>query len=176
VSDTTIRVRVWSEHTAPRAVFPDDINGAVAAALREDPGLQVSTAELVDPDNGVPQAELAQTDVLVWWGHLLHRNVPDAAVDRIVARVRDGGMGFVALHSTRCASIRMWAACQRRSAHCYRPAALTLRWLLSLSTRSGATSGSVYQGTEGLARTRVIDACYQSAGEGREVAVVTDHL
>jgi trehalose utilization protein len=99
VSDTTIRVRVWSEHTAPRAVFPDDINGAVAAALREDPGLQVSTAELVDPDDGVPQAELAQTDVLVWWGHLLHRKVTDAAVDRIVTRVRDGGMGFVALHS-----------------------------------------------------------------------------
>jgi predicted dehydrogenase len=33
-----------------------------------------------------------------------------------------------------------------------------------------------YQGTEGLARSRIIDACYQSASEGREVAVVTDHL
>lgn len=99
MSDETIRVRVWSEHTAPRAVYPDDINGAVAAALRQDPGLQVSTAELVDPDDGVSAADLEQTDVLVWWGHLLHRKVTDAAVQRIVARVRDGGMGFVALHS-----------------------------------------------------------------------------
>lgn len=99
MSDETIRVRVWSEHTAPRAVYPDDINGAVAAALRQDPGLQVSTAELVDPDDGVSAADLEQTDVLVWWGHLLHRKVTDAAVQRIVARVRDDGMGFVALHS-----------------------------------------------------------------------------
>lgn len=99
MSDETIRVRVWSEHTAPRAVYPDDINGAVAAALRQDPELQVSTAELVDPDDGVSAADLEQTDVLVWWGHLLHRKVTDAAVERIVARVRDDGMGFVALHS-----------------------------------------------------------------------------
>lgn len=33
-----------------------------------------------------------------------------------------------------------------------------------------------HQGAEGLARTRIIDACYQSASEGREVAVVTDDL
>jgi predicted dehydrogenase len=32
-----------------------------------------------------------------------------------------------------------------------------------------------HQGAEGLARTRIIDACYQSASEGREVTVVTDH-
>jgi predicted dehydrogenase len=33
-----------------------------------------------------------------------------------------------------------------------------------------------HQGAEGLARTRIIDACYQSASQGREVTVVTDHL
>jgi len=99
VPDEAIRVRVWSEHTAPKAVYPDDINGAVAAALRQDPRLQVTTAELVDPDEGLSANDLEQTDVLVWWGHLLHRRVTDAAVERIVNRVRDGGMGFVALHS-----------------------------------------------------------------------------
>jgi predicted dehydrogenase len=33
-----------------------------------------------------------------------------------------------------------------------------------------------HQGAEGLARTRIIDACYQSASEGREVSVITDRL
>lgn len=99
MSEQPIRVLAWSEHTAPKAVFPDDINGAVAAALREDTALQVDTAELVDPGDGVPDDVLARTDVLVWWGHLLHRKVSDDAVARIVARVRDDGMGFVALHS-----------------------------------------------------------------------------
>lgn len=99
MSEQPIRVLVWSEHTAPKAIYPDDINGAVAAGLREDPQLSVDTAELVDPDDGVSAATLAGTDVLVWWGHLLHRRVTDLAVARIVARVRDGGMGFVGLHS-----------------------------------------------------------------------------
>lgn len=94
-----IRVLAWSEHTAPKAVFPDDINGAVAAELRGDPQLWVDTAELIDPDDGLSEQTLANTDVLVWWGHLLHRRVSDEAVARIVARVRDDGMGFVALHS-----------------------------------------------------------------------------
>lgn len=96
---TPIRVRVWSEHTAPKSVFPDDINGAVAEGLRTDPELSVTTAELVDDDDGVSENALADTDVLVWWGHLLHRRVRDTSVDRIAAAVTDRGMGFVALHS-----------------------------------------------------------------------------
>lgn len=99
MSQSSVRVLAWSEHTAPKAVFPDDINNAVAGALCEDPQLTVTTAELVDPGDGVPEEVLASTDVLVWWGHLLHGRVTDAAVARIAAQVRDGGMGFVALHS-----------------------------------------------------------------------------
>lgn len=95
-----IRVRVWSEHTARRAYYPDDINGAVAEGLRLDDGLSVTTAELVDEGDGVPETELARTDVLVWWGHQLHRYVADDAVDRVVRHVRERGMGFVALHSS----------------------------------------------------------------------------
>ena len=95
-----IRVRVWSEHTAKRAVYPNDINGAVADILRADNDLEVTTAELVDDGDGVPEEVLAETDVLVWWGHLLHRNVSDEAVERIVRHVNDRGMGFLALHSS----------------------------------------------------------------------------
>ncbi|HEX3814752.1 MAG TPA: ThuA domain-containing protein [Mycobacteriales bacterium] len=95
-----IRVRVWSEHTASRAVYPNDINGAVADILRPDSGLSVTTAELVDIDHGVSDEQLAQTDVLVWWGHQLHRNVSDDAVERIVRHVKERGMGFLSLHSS----------------------------------------------------------------------------
>ncbi|OIV38238.1 hypothetical protein BIV57_06805 [Mangrovactinospora gilvigrisea] len=98
-----IRVRVWSEHTAPKTVYPNDINGAVAAGLCGDIDLAVKTAELMDEGDGVTEADLAATDVLVWWGHMLHRRVGDDAVERIVAAVRDRGMGFVALHSSHMA-------------------------------------------------------------------------
>ncbi|HEY8456388.1 MAG TPA: ThuA domain-containing protein, partial [Actinopolymorphaceae bacterium] len=100
-----IRVLVWSEHTAPKEMYPYDINGAVADGLRQDPdqSFAVSTAELVDPGQGVPEEVLAQTDVLAWWGHLLHWAVRDETVDRIERHVKERGMGFLALHSSHMA-------------------------------------------------------------------------
>ena len=99
-SDTMVlRVRVWSEGTAPRSVYPEDIRGAVAAFLKEDDNIEVTTGTFIDDEQGVSEADIANVDVLVWWGHLLHRNVFDVTVERIVRHVRERGMGFVALHS-----------------------------------------------------------------------------
>mgnify|MGYP001637638159 FL=1 len=41
---------------------------------------------------------LSSTDLLVWWGHCLHHEVPDALAEKIAARVQ-GGMGAIFLHS-----------------------------------------------------------------------------
>ncbi len=93
------KVVVWSEGTAPKAVYPDDINGAVAEGLKCLAGWEVIKASLSDPDQGLSDERLNQCDVLVWWGHTKHRVVKDELVEKIVRRVRDEGMGFVALHS-----------------------------------------------------------------------------
>ncbi len=95
-------ILVWSEGTAPTSVYPNDIRGAVADALASLPGggYVVKTATLSDPDQGVSQATLDDTAVLFWWGHQRHGRVTDETVARIVRRVREGGMGFVALHSS----------------------------------------------------------------------------
>ncbi|GAC1691065.1 MAG: trehalose utilization protein ThuA [Gemmatimonadaceae bacterium] len=93
------RVIVWSEGTAPVAVYPDDIRGAVAEGLRPLDGWEVTTATITDVDQGVSQASLDAADVLIWWGHRKHGEVTDASVERIVRRVKDGGMGFIAMHS-----------------------------------------------------------------------------
>lgn len=103
MNDSKIRVLVWSEHTAPKEMYPNDINGAVADGFRGDPALSVSIAELVDPGQGVPEEVLEQTDVLAWWGHMLHRQVHDSTVDRIERHVKERGMGFLALHSSHMA-------------------------------------------------------------------------
>lgn len=94
-----VRVHVWSEGTAPKRAYPQDINGAVAAFLRTDDNLRITTGTFTDDDQGVGEATLANTDVLIWWAHLLHRSVQDANVGRVVRHVRERGMGFVALHS-----------------------------------------------------------------------------
>jgi trehalose utilization protein len=95
-------VVVWSEGTAPKGVYPNDINGAIAEGLRASEQLKewdVVVANLSDPDQGLPDALLAKADVLVWWGHKKHGEVKDELVNRIEKRVKEEGMGFIALHS-----------------------------------------------------------------------------
>ena len=98
---TDPRVLVWNEHRHERKnpevarLYPDGIHGAVAAGLREA-GLDVRTATLDDPDQGL--GDLDWADVLVWWGHIAHDEVADTNVDRVQARVLEG-MGFIGLHS-----------------------------------------------------------------------------
>jgi len=93
------RVVVWSECTAPKNMYPNDINGAIADTLRTLKGWEVITANLDQPDQGISDELLKSTDVLVWWGHKKHGKVNDDLVKRIVQRVKEDGMGFISLHS-----------------------------------------------------------------------------
>lgn len=95
-----IRVLCWSEGTAPTAIYPKDISGAVADALRAAGEFEVHTAALSDPDQGLSDAALAGADVLFWWGHQRHDQVHDDRVAAVVQRVRDNRLGLVALHSS----------------------------------------------------------------------------
>jgi trehalose utilization protein len=98
-----LRVTIWNEHRHERedpavaAVYPEGIHTALAEALRA-PGVEVRTATLDEPDQGLPDSVLDTTDVLVWWGHIAHAEVDDALVERARARVL-AGMGLVVLHS-----------------------------------------------------------------------------
>ncbi len=100
----SIRVLVWNEFRherqsdAVRAVYPDGIHGAIAGGLRNHTDLQVSTATLDEPEHGLSEAVLEKTDVLIWWGHMAHGEVCDAAVERLQRRVLEG-MGLIVLHS-----------------------------------------------------------------------------
>src|SRR3954452_8727701 len=101
----TTRVTVWNEFRqersdAPvRAVYPDGIHAAIADGLRASGAdVEVRTATLDEPEHGLTEAVLADTDVLTWWGHVAHGAVDDAIVDRVRLRVLDG-MGLIVLHS-----------------------------------------------------------------------------
>ena len=79
-----IRVTVWNEGLheqeldAARAIYPD--------------------ATLEEPEHGLSEQVLANTDVLTWWGHMAHDRVGDEIVERVHERVLDG-MGLIVLHS-----------------------------------------------------------------------------
>ena len=97
------RVTVWTEYRQERrdapvaAVYPDGIGAVIAEGLRET-GLEVRSATLDEPEHGLTDAVLEETDVLTWWGHVAHDEVDDAVVERVHRRVLDG-MGLIVLHS-----------------------------------------------------------------------------
>ena len=95
-----IRALAWSERTEPAQVYPDGINGAIAATLGRQADIVARTAQLDDPEQGLSEAALADADVLLWWGHGRHKDVTDESVERIVRHVRERGMGFIPLHSS----------------------------------------------------------------------------
>lgn len=104
-----MKVTIWNEfrheklNEAVRAVYPDGIHMAIANHLSQQ-DMTVQTATLDEPEHGLTEAVLANTDVLIWWGHRAHDEVEDAIVARVHARVMDG-MGLVVLHSGHFAKI-----------------------------------------------------------------------
>ena len=105
-----IRAVVWNEFIHEREngtvgrIYPDGIHETIAAALRRDGGIEASTASLDQPEHGLTTERLAETDVLLWWGHKAHGAVGDAVVERVAERVFQG-MGLVVLHSAHFSKI-----------------------------------------------------------------------
>jgi trehalose utilization protein len=107
-----IRATVWNENIheqmneAVQKVYPDGIHEAIATGLRDSLGddVSVATATLDQPEHGLSEEVLAETDVLLWWGHLAHHKVENAVVARVHQRVHDG-MGIVVLHSAHLSKI-----------------------------------------------------------------------
>ena len=98
-----IRVTIFNEfyhereNERVRALYPNGIHETLRAGL-EDDEVVVRTVTLEDADCGLTAEVLAQTDVLIWWGHVRHHLVPDEVADRVRDAVL-GGMGAIFLHS-----------------------------------------------------------------------------
>ena len=98
-----IRVTVWNEYRHERTpgiiqdIYPEGMHKVIADCLGEA-GFEVRTAVLDEPECGLTDEVLANTDVLFWWGHGAHLEVPDEIVEKVAQRVYDG-MGMIFLHS-----------------------------------------------------------------------------
>jgi trehalose utilization protein len=86
------------EHPPVAKIYPKGMHEAIADGLRPDKSLDVRTVTLDQPEHGLTEKVLAETDVLTWWGHAAHDKVADKIVDRVQKRVLEG-MGLVVLHS-----------------------------------------------------------------------------
>lgn len=103
MSVTMIRVTVWNENMVDsyedvHALYPEGLHAYIAGFLRENEEFTVRTATMDEPENGLPDSVLENTDVLVWWAHIGHHLVDDGVAWRVQQRVLRG-MGLIVLHS-----------------------------------------------------------------------------
>lgn len=100
----TIKTLVWGENVHEQTneivaeLYPQGMHGCIAEALNTDSAITAETATLQDPEHGLTEARLAETDVLLWWGHAAHGDVDDRIVERVTDAVWSG-MGIIFLHS-----------------------------------------------------------------------------
>ena len=80
-----------------KSCYPEGIHKTLAGFLGSDE-IAVRTVTLLDENCGITEEVLKDTDVLVWWGHMKHDDVPDEIAEMVKQQVLCG-MGMVFLHS-----------------------------------------------------------------------------
>ncbi len=98
-----INVTIWNEYRHEkqndfvREIYPNGLHACIAEQLGTEE-FNITLASLDDPECGLPDEVLNNTDVMLWWGHMHHWDVPDEVAEKVRRRVYMG-MGFIALHS-----------------------------------------------------------------------------
>lgn len=99
-AEPVIRVVVWDEQQpAQKQAYENFLGNAIADYLTKQPGLRVISANIDQPEKGLPASLLDSTDVLVWWGHVRHDEISAEQAKDIVARIKRGQLALIALHS-----------------------------------------------------------------------------
>ena len=98
-------VLVWDERQ-PRQqeAYANFLGNAIASHLRALSGMAVQSVGLDDPDQGLSDAALEASQVLIWWGHVRHREVSAETGRRILDRVIAGRLSLIVLHSAHWAT------------------------------------------------------------------------
>ncbi|MDR3248735.1 MAG: ThuA domain-containing protein [Treponema sp.] len=103
--DRKINVTIYNEFLhettvdAVRAIYPKGIHGAIKEFLEKDGAIgTIRCATLADHRETLNREALDDTDVLIWWGHIKHKDVDDGVVALVTDRVLQG-MGLIVLHS-----------------------------------------------------------------------------
>ena len=88
-----IKVTVWNEFwlsctcEAALAVYPNGHHETIKEFLNREEDIAATAVTMQMPDQGLPDALLNDTDVLIWWGHCKHDDVSDELVEKIARRV-----------------------------------------------------------------------------------------
>lgn len=98
---TPVRVLVWDEQqpTQKKAYGDRFLGETIADHLAKNSNFSVKTATLDDPEQGLSDETLDQTDVLIMWSHVRNGQQHPTKAESVVRRVREGKLGFLPIHS-----------------------------------------------------------------------------
>jgi len=105
-----VRVTIWNEYRHEltdeyvKKIYPDGIHEALRNQLSSETDFIIRTATLDQPEHGLTDEVIENTDVLLWWGHMAHGQVKDEIVKKVADRVRRG-MGIILLHSAHASKL-----------------------------------------------------------------------
>ncbi len=103
--DSTIPVVVWDERQpAQKEAYPNLLGNAIADHLKNQPGISVRSVGLDDPGQGLTHEILNPARVLIWWGHVRQAEISPEVAQKIVARIKEGTLSLIALHSAHWAT------------------------------------------------------------------------
>lgn len=98
--DVPVRVVVWDEQQpAQKQAYENFLGNAIADYLKSRPGLSVKSVKLDDPEQGLADETLQNCDVLIWWGHVRHREIKPETAQKLIERIKQGRLSLIALHS-----------------------------------------------------------------------------
>lgn len=99
-----IKVLIWNEFRheklkeSVKEIYPEGIHKAIGESLSSE-DIFVRYATLDDENCGITDEILADTDVIIWWGHAAHKEVPDEIAKKVQDAVLSG-LGAIFLHSS----------------------------------------------------------------------------
>ena len=100
-----IRVLVWDERSKEEKVAYDNFLGnCIADQLKKNPLFIVVSTGLNEPEQGISENILDETDVLIWWGHVKQAEITTEKGKSIVSRIKAGKLSLIALHSAHWAT------------------------------------------------------------------------
>ncbi|WP_442603959.1 ThuA domain-containing protein [Paenibacillus sp. KN14-4R] len=97
-----INATIWNEYRHEKmnekaaSIYPQGMHTVIAEGLKVKGNITLATLD--EPEHGLTEEVLNNTDVLIWWGHIAHGEVQDEIVERVYQRVLKG-MGLIVLHS-----------------------------------------------------------------------------
>jgi trehalose utilization protein len=121
LAEDPIHVVVWDEQQpSQKKAYDDFLGNQIAGYLQKQKGLVVRSVKLDDAQQGLSESNLANCNVLVWWGHVRQMDVSQQTGRKIVERIKAGNLSLVALHSAHWSTPFVEAMYERTRMDAYR--------------------------------------------------------